>query len=70
MDLFTAVGKTYRSKTYRSLQKYFLDLGIKTIRFWNNEVNINIEGVINKVLSELEKEPHPSPLLKGEGAIR
>lgn len=50
-------------------EKYFLNLGIKTIRFWNNEVNTNIEGVMKIILEELEKQPHPSPLLKGEGKI-
>ncbi|MEK7627485.1 MAG: DUF559 domain-containing protein [Patescibacteria group bacterium] len=46
---------------------YFLSIGIKTIRFWNNEINTNISGVIQKIESELAKKPHPSPLLKGEG---
>ncbi len=46
---------------------YFLNLGIITIRFWNNEINTNIDGVMQKIVSELEKKPHPSPLLKGEG---
>ena len=48
-------------------EKYFLNLGIKTLKFWNNEVNANIEGVIEFIAKELEKQPHPSPLLKGEG---
>ncbi|MBP6931751.1 MAG: endonuclease domain-containing protein [Candidatus Pacebacteria bacterium] len=47
--------------------KFFLDLGIRTIRFWNNEINTNIDGVILKIESELKNTPHPSPLLKGEG---
>lgn len=48
-------------------EKYFLNLGIRTIRFWNNEVNTNIDGVVKYIHTELQKEPHPSPLLKGEG---
>ena len=48
-------------------KKYFLDLDIKTLRFWNNEVNTNIDGVMQFITKELEKQPHPSPLLKGEG---
>ena len=47
--------------------KFFLDLGIRTIRFWNNEINTNIDGVILKIESELKNTPHPSPLLKVEG---
>ena len=46
---------------------YFLNLGIKTIRFWNNEVNTNIEGVIKVIMEMLEMQHLPSPLLKGEG---
>ena len=48
-------------------EKYFINLGIKTLRFWNNEVNTNIEGVMKKIMTILEIQPHPSPLLKGEG---
>ena len=48
-------------------EKYFLDLGIKTIRFWNNEINTNIDGVLKIIMEKLETQPHPSLLLKGEG---
>ncbi len=48
-------------------EKYFSDIGVRTLRFWNNEVNTNIDGVMQKITSELEIQPHPSPLLKGEG---
>ena len=51
-------------------EKYFACLGIRTLRFWNNEININSEGVMNKIQIELKKEPHPSPLLKGEGKLQ
>lgn len=36
---------------------------IKVIRFWNNEVNVNINGVIQKIISELN-----NPLLNKERA--
>jgi len=48
-------------------EKYFLYLGIRTIRFWNNEINTNIGGVLKVIVEKLEIQPHPSPLLKGEG---
>ena len=48
-------------------EEYFLNLEIKTLRFWNNEINTNINGVLNLIEAELEMQPHPSPLLKGEG---
>jgi len=44
--------------------KYLLVLGIKVIRFWNNEINVNIDGVISKILSEL-KWISPLPLPRG-----
>jgi very-short-patch-repair endonuclease len=47
-------------------EKYFLDLGIKTIRFWNNEINTNIDEVLKIIMEKLEMQPHLSPLLKGE----
>ena len=48
-------------------EKYFLDLGITTLRFWNNEINTNIDGVLKIIMEKLEIQPHPSLLLKGEG---
>lgn len=48
-------------------EKYFLYLGIRTVRFWNNEINTNIEGVLKVIMEKLEIQPHPSLLLKREG---
>ncbi len=40
------------------------DHGYRVIRFWNNEVFENIEGVMFKVVEELENNnPHPNPSL-------
>ncbi len=50
-------------------EEYFSNLGITTVRFWNNEVNTNIDGILKIIMDKLEKEPLPSPLLKGEGEI-
>ena len=32
---------------------YLLVLEIQTIRFWNNDVNINIDGVLQEIISRL-----------------
>jgi very-short-patch-repair endonuclease len=48
-------------------EKYFSELGIRTLRFWNNEIKTNISGVMKIVMKQLKIQPHPSPLLKGEG---
>ncbi len=34
--------------------KYLEVLKIKTVRFWNSEINANIDGVINKIINELK----------------
>ena len=36
--------------------KYFENLGIRTIRFWNSEINKNLKEVLEKINSELQKE--------------
>ncbi len=35
---------------------YFESLGIKVIRFWNNEINSNLNGVMKKIKEELKGE--------------
>jgi len=35
--------------------EYFESLGIKVIRFWNNEIKNNLNGVMIKIESELRK---------------
>ncbi len=47
--------------------------GYRVIRFWNNEVIENLDGVLRRVLRELEASPpHPDPLRPegGEGVER
>lgn len=34
--------------------KYLESLGLKVVRFWNNEVNDNLEGVLLKIQENLE----------------
>jgi very-short-patch-repair endonuclease len=43
--------------------EYLSVFNIKVIRFWNKEVNVNIDGVIEKIISELN-----NPLLNKERA--
>jgi len=37
-------------------------LGYRVLRVWNNEVFLNIEGVLMTVRAELDDAPHPNPL--------
>jgi very-short-patch-repair endonuclease len=47
--------------------KLMKDLGYRVLRFWNNEVFSNLEGVLDRI-SESLASPHPSPLPQaGEG---
>jgi very-short-patch-repair endonuclease len=44
-------------------------LGYRVIRFWNNDIVDNLDGVLQTLLSELENcpSPRPSPRKRGEG---
>jgi very-short-patch-repair endonuclease len=43
-------------------------LGYRVVRYWNNDVSQNLDGVLAGLLSELAKPPHPGPLPQaGEG---
>jgi very-short-patch-repair endonuclease len=43
-------------------------MGCLVLRFWNNEVHENIEGVLETILNVLDRSepPHPTPLPSGE----
>ncbi|MCM8805834.1 MAG: endonuclease domain-containing protein [Candidatus Omnitrophica bacterium] len=46
--------------------KYLKKEGYRVLRFWDNEVLNNIEGVLEVIMQNLSPSPQPSPL-KGEG---
>jgi very-short-patch-repair endonuclease len=47
--------------------KFIEQRGYKVLRFWDNEVIVNIEGVLQCINAALD-HPHPSPLpLRGRG---
>jgi very-short-patch-repair endonuclease len=42
--------------------------GYRIVRYWNNEVDENLEGVLTNLLAKLQADPHPDPLPQaGEG---
>ncbi|HEX9455012.1 MAG TPA: endonuclease domain-containing protein, partial [Candidatus Binatia bacterium] len=49
-----------QSSADQQRSKLLKDLGYRVLRFWNNEVLTNIEGVLNRIVEVLER-PHPSP---------
>lgn len=42
---------------------YFRNEGYRVLRFWNNDVNANIAGVLEAILNALEDTPHQNPPL-------
>jgi len=46
------------------------EAGIIVLRFWNNDVMANIEGVLSEIVSTAKgATPHPVPLPQGEGTL-
>lgn len=43
-----------RAEYDKQRTKYLNSLNVKVIRFWNNEVNKNLEGVLLKILDEVK----------------
>ena len=49
---------------------YLVSKGFRVIRFWDNEVFSQPEGMLEMILKVLEEgDPHPALSLKGEGKI-
>ena len=40
-------------------------LGYRVLRFWNNDVLANTDGVLLSILAALEKSPPPAPPVPG-----
>jgi very-short-patch-repair endonuclease len=40
---------------------WFTARGYRTLRFWNNQVFENLDGVIKTIAAALESPPHPDP---------
>jgi very-short-patch-repair endonuclease len=51
----------------QSRDEWFAGQGFAVLRFWNAEVDRNLEGIMQVVLDGLESPPPPSPPHKGEG---
>ena len=49
-------GQHFENKEYDNKPtKYLENLGFRVLRFWNNEVNDTREGVILRIMQEVEK---------------
>ncbi len=50
------------NKEYDKIREdVFKTLGIKTLRFWNSEINKNLDEVLGKIIMELQKSTSPKP---------
>jgi very-short-patch-repair endonuclease len=45
--------------------RWLREHGFRVLRFWNNEVMVNLEGVVGRILDALNRDPHPT-LSQGE----
>jgi very-short-patch-repair endonuclease len=50
--------------------KFLESEGYRVLRFWNNEVLANIDGVLEVIQSAIPATPTPTPPHKGEGKER
>ncbi len=59
-----------RAETDAVRTRYLESRGYRVIRFWNNEVLGNLEGVVAEIERVLAALPSPSPSRKREGSRR
>ena len=50
----------------RKRDKWLMEQGFEVLRFWDNDVLRNIEGVLEVIRNKLLLTPHPNPLPQGE----
>ena len=62
-------GQHAESPEDRQRDRALCALGYRVIRIWNRDVIENLDGVLQRLLSELEKSPspRPSPRKRGRG---
>jgi very-short-patch-repair endonuclease len=62
-------GEPQQRRHDRRRDEFFNELGIEVLRFWNEEVRTNLDGVLETILRTLETRavaPHLNPLPAGE----
>jgi very-short-patch-repair endonuclease len=58
------------SVSYDAARTRFLEQeGYRVLRFWNNDVMENLEGVVNRIARELADSPSPNPSRTREGGL-
>jgi len=62
-------GQPQQERHDRRRDEFVADLGIKVLRFWNEEVRANLDGVLEEILRAVQRRtttPHLNPLPAGE----
>ncbi len=54
-------------KKDKSRDKWFKEQGFKVLRFWNNDVFMNINGILEVIIENCFKPPSPNPSHQGRG---
>jgi very-short-patch-repair endonuclease len=57
-------GQHAGSKRDERRDGWFAENGFRVVRFWNNDVLSNLEGVLTVLVTELNDTPHPTSRLR------
>jgi very-short-patch-repair endonuclease len=70
-------GNVFNQQRDETRDAHLIASGFRVLRFWNADIEGNLEGLLTAVLTELEKAPHPGgadsaavPPREGEGFNR
>jgi hypothetical protein len=64
-------GSTIDQRRTKKRTKVLEANGYRVLRYWNNDVLLNIDGVLEDILSAITTTPTPNPLPEwGEGVHR
>jgi very-short-patch-repair endonuclease len=62
LRLIVEVDGGQHAESVRDVRRddWFAQNNFRVVRFWNNDVLQNLEGVLTRLLEELNKTPHPA----------
>jgi very-short-patch-repair endonuclease len=63
-------GQHAESASDRRRDRWFADNDFRVLRFWNNDVLSNLEGVVTVVADALRVTPHPARAARGQPLSR
>jgi len=61
-------GQPQQERHDRRRDEFVANLGIKVLRFWNEEVRVNLDGVLEEILRTVQRgttTPYLNPALSG-----